>query len=378
MKIPKPSKAHRLAIGVLFSLVTLMTTSLAQIRGQSLGALPFIALTNADLGNVYQLSWRPDGAILAVASESGVWLFTPELLSVGQLVGHTDRVLSVDWNSTGAKLATGSSDSTVRIWDMAETSPTYLTTIEVFQLTKPVTYVAWNPVEAKQELARSIIERTEFYSDGATVYSSVQIWDVTQGILKHRLDSDVPDLAYSVAWNPNGEQLVTASLKMGQGYQISLWNTTSGELGSSSESSLYRINSIAWRPNRRNFAVGTDYDLAIFTDSLGFIFALPDGRDDSIEPIYVIDWNLEGTIIAMGTETGYLQLWDVAVGERLAILQAHTGKVDDTEWSPDNVYLATLSLSDGLRIWDVTNLPSLVGTATITPYPAPTPTTALR
>jgi WD40 repeat protein len=222
VKLSKPSKAHRLIVGFLFAIVTFMTISLGQIGGQSLDTLPFIALTNADLGNVYHLSWRPDGAVLAVASESGVWLFTSELVSIGQLGGHTDTVLSVDWNSAGTKLATGSSDSTVRIWDMVETSPTHLTTLQVLQVNKPISNVAWNPVDSKQELALSIIERTEFYSDGVTEYYSVEIWDVRQGILKRRLESDVPDLAYSVAWNPNGEALVTASLKMGQGYQINL------------------------------------------------------------------------------------------------------------------------------------------------------------
>ena len=41
-----------------------------------------------------------------------------------KLDGHTSYVLSVAFNEAGTRLASGSWDDTIRIWDMTKTTPT--------------------------------------------------------------------------------------------------------------------------------------------------------------------------------------------------------------------------------------------------------------
>ena len=66
-------------------------------------------------GNV---AYAPDGTRLAVASSIGIWVYdaqTGEELDL--LAGHTGDVYSVSFSPDGSTLASGSSDGTIHLWD---------------------------------------------------------------------------------------------------------------------------------------------------------------------------------------------------------------------------------------------------------------------
>ena len=127
--------------------------------------LPEGAKARLGKGKISEITYSPEGVLLAVASGIGIWLYDVETsqevalltehtkgaLSVsfspdGQtlasgswqevclwdvetgrlkstLTGHTRGVLSVSFSVDGSTLATGSVDSTVLLWDLASTLP---------------------------------------------------------------------------------------------------------------------------------------------------------------------------------------------------------------------------------------------------------------
>lgn len=78
-----------------------------------------------DSASIYCLSTDSRGSIIAVGTpEAGIRLYDPRTDSrigpAGLLLGHADMIRSVLLSSSGRHLLSGSSDGTVRLWDVAE------------------------------------------------------------------------------------------------------------------------------------------------------------------------------------------------------------------------------------------------------------------
>ena len=74
------------------------------------------------------LAWSPDGTLLATAmgglggidkgsNTYDVWLWSADGKLLGKLQGHTGGVQALAWSPDGETLASGSVDSTVRLWN---------------------------------------------------------------------------------------------------------------------------------------------------------------------------------------------------------------------------------------------------------------------
>ena len=70
-------------------------------------------------GAINDVTYSPDGKLLAVASEIGIWLYDVHSgQELNLITGHTDWVLSVSFSLDGQTIASGSWDNTIRLWDV--------------------------------------------------------------------------------------------------------------------------------------------------------------------------------------------------------------------------------------------------------------------
>src|SRR5579864_7055203 len=123
------------------------------------------AVYRGQFGFVLNVAWSPDGTRLASGSRNGtvqVWdtktgkrLFTYR--------GHSNEVLGVAWSPDGTRIASASRDTTVQVWD-ASTGKRLLT---YRGHTNAVYSVAWSPYG------------TRIASGGDD--GTVQVWDANSG-----------------------------------------------------------------------------------------------------------------------------------------------------------------------------------------------------
>ena len=48
----------------------------------------------------------------------GIWFYNMNLPDVGRLLSQLNNVESVSWSPNGTKLASGSDDGTIRVWQV--------------------------------------------------------------------------------------------------------------------------------------------------------------------------------------------------------------------------------------------------------------------
>ena len=82
----------------------------------------FESLSGADFGGYSMrcVAWSPDGSLLAVGREDGSIsiLGATNGNRLYHLTGHTAFVTNIAWASDGKRLASGSGDRTVWIWQL--------------------------------------------------------------------------------------------------------------------------------------------------------------------------------------------------------------------------------------------------------------------
>jgi len=317
-----------------------------------------------------EIDWSPDGNFIAWAVGKDVWLYTATLQYVMKLEGHTDNVLSIDWNSDGDQIVSGSVDTTLRIWDIDTQASTSTLDKVLTGHAGSVLRVVWSPDGTQiASLAENELVET---SDDAFTTNITWIWDVASEDVIRELPGYMNSLA--LAWSPDGQSIANA----GGGARI--WDVATGTLkykfnpGAEKE-----VRQVDWNSNGDYLAIASRLStIPIIDTNQQDLFAM--FKQDF--KVVAIDWSSDNSRIATGDEMGHVIIWDVARAKPLVDIEdAHEGFVWEVEWSPDGTRLASVSRS--LRIWDTTTLPSMEGTATITPRPtlevtsAPTQTTRL-
>jgi len=205
--------------------------------------------------------------------------------------GHNNSVLSVAFFPDGRKLASGSHDDTVRMWDSktgkAVSAPLTGHTSAVYS-------VAVSP--DGNHIASGSYDKT------------LRIWDSDSGSCPLGPIAAHSDAIQSVAFSPDGSRIVTGS----HDKTLKVWNVATGDLC-----------------------------LGPLTGHTGGVFS--------------VTFSPDGFCIASGSQDETIRIWDASTGEsRTEPLIGHTGIVNCVLFSADGHYLASASYDETIRLWDIT------------------------
>ncbi|WP_414624790.1 AAA-like domain-containing protein [Calothrix sp. CCY 0018] len=282
--------------------------------------------------HVYNVAFSPDGKTLA----TGSWDTTIKLwdMASGKLLttlqGHQDAVLSVDFSPDGKTLATGSWDKTIKLWDMA--SGKLQTTLQGHQ--GAVTSVAFSP--DGKTLATGSVDRT------------IKLWDMASGKLLTTLQGH-QNQVWSVAFSRDGKTLATGSVDK----TIKLWDMPSGKLLTTLQGHGDAVESVAFSPDGKTLATGSvDRTIKLWDMASGKLLTTLQGHQDYVYSV-AFSPDSKTKTLATGSRDSTIKLWDMGSGKILTTLKGHQDDVISVAFSPDGKTLATGSRDSTIKLWDM-------------------------
>jgi WD40 repeat protein len=347
------------------------------------------------------IAFSPDGLRLASAGSEGkiiVWDISnpgaPKQL--GTLSGHSAAVTDIafDPNGAGHRLASGSMDTAVILWDMSRGHPLQLGRGSM--PSRSVTSVLFNTFDASQTLISgdseggltlwdvsdpmapsqlaSLAEHTARINalalslDGRTLASAgkdqaVILWDLSNPSAPSLLTllSDFNDSVSAVAFSPDNQLLATGIWD----HKIILWDISEPE----THSFLATLSGHREPPSSLAFNPA-DGGKTLASGSWDSIVLLWDVSDPQAPrqlpplsghsgPVLSIAYSPDGKTLASAGNDGFIILWDVSDPEtpmKLATLPGHTSAVSSVTFNPDGKRLASGSHDNRIILWDISNL----------------------
>ena len=343
---------------------------------------------------VISVSFSPDGTLLVSASLGRIKLWdvaTRE--NIATLEGHTRAIWDVAFSPDGKTLASGSLDGTVKLWDV-ETKQN----IATFMRTSWVASVSFSPdgttlasglggggVLLWDMGTREIIaalhtggeNSVSFSPDGKTLASGsfdgkVKLWDMAEA--KSPQPAKLAKISGEAqqGWmgiplpNPLVVEVRDQYNNLNPGGQVE-FSVTEGGGKLNGQSDFERVTADADGRARISLTLGhtlvntveatplgvslAQNQSVVFTITLSpYIFSSLQAHS---EAVYDLSLSPDGKTLATGSLDNTVKLWDMETKEYIGTLEGHSNYINAVSFSPDGMRLASCSRDNTVRLWDM-------------------------
>jgi len=251
------------------------------------------------------------------------------------LRGHEQEVSSLAWAPDGSKLASGSLDHSVRLWNLNQPA----TPLVVNKHTLGVLSVTWRP------------DSTQLASGGKD--NIIQIYNTTDtSVDQTYIGEDGVGTVSKIAWSPDDKHIFVSTL--GDGLEeISLRNHNVDSIDSRGARTELEIRTLAVSPDGNYLALGSDNGFLV-------ILTLPDFHRSFLGhphkgAIHTLAWSQNSTLLASGGADKTTQVFDVNE-QNVKFSSTYNSAVNDIAWRPETSQEGQIAvaLAEGnMQIWTI-------------------------
>ena len=290
--------------------------------------------------------------------------------------GDSDVIRSIDFSHCGSKLASGSSDTTVKVWDVGRVGTDGPPSVATSYIDEPITELKGHQ-KGVYVVAFSPKGDVLVSADAAGILT---VWDMPHGDKPHTLTGHT-DWIWSAAFSPDGRLLASAS----DDKTARVWDVEHGKqvvqlpltlpldtakykgdafgirralkwMEEGSENSA-EIKAIAFSPCGTVIAGGLWREIRLW-DATTYQIRMTIFQPVGCQKPFALTFSPCGRYLVsgawwQGTEKTSIRLWEVSSGENIATFWGHPTDVQSLAFSPDGCLLASGSFDGTILLWDM-------------------------
>uniref|UniRef100_A0A7C8ZQL1 Uncharacterized protein n=1 Tax=Opuntia streptacantha TaxID=393608 RepID=A0A7C8ZQL1_OPUST len=266
------------------------------------------------------------------------------------LEGHTSEVCACAWSPSGSLLASGSGDSTARIWTISDANSR--------SLNASANVVVLKHVKGKTNEKSKDVTTLDWNGEGTLLATGsydgqARIWNIN-GDLKSTLSRHKGPI-FSLKWNKKGDYLLTGSCDK----TAIVWDVKSEEPKQQFEFHSGPTLDVDWR-NNNSFATSS-------TDNMIYVCKVGENRPVKTfaghqGEVNCVKWNPTGSLLASCSDDNTAKIWSMKQDVYVHDLKEHSKEIYTIRWSPtgaetnnpnQQLVLASASFDSTVKIWDV-------------------------
>jgi WD40 repeat protein/serine/threonine protein kinase len=295
----------------------------------------YVCSLKGHIGTVWAVTFSTDGCYaLSGSSDKTIRLWDVETgQEVRRFEGHTGWVFAVAFSPDGRYALSGSSDHTVRLWEVA-------TGREVRRF----------------ERHTGDVHSVAFSPDGRYALSGgkdriVRMWDVLSGQEVCCMKGHT-DYVNSVVFSPDGHYALSGSGEFdGNDKTIRVWDLATRQEIQRIKGHTISVRSVTFSPDGCFiFSSGGDKVIKMWNLATAQEVRCFKGHTQSVVAFCCLP---NGHYILSGSDDSTVRLWEVMSGQEVRCFEGHTGFVTSVAFSPDGHYSLSGSSDQTLRLWEL-------------------------